>query len=167
VCQQGRDATTAFSRHGLSRAGSEKHRGGLVLYGRGMTVTVSTMFIPSTIPTSRSASIRDALGLEVRNDVASGEFRWVTVGAPGRTSTSSCSRPLGGLSQAEGDALLALVTKGSLQVAIFKSDDLDTTFEKVRASGAEVLQEPVSQPWGARDCAFRDPSGNMVRIAQA
>ena len=59
------------------------------------------------------------------------------------------------------------VTQGSLQAAIFRSDDLDTTFEKVRASGAEVLQEPVSQPWGARDCAFRDPSGNLVRIAQA
>ena len=65
------------------------------------------------------------------------------------------------------DALLALVTQGSLQAAIFRSDDLDTTFEKVRASGAEVLQEPTSQPWGARDCAFRDPSGNLVRIAQA
>ena len=67
----------------------------------------------------------------------------------------------------EGDALLALVTQGSMQAAIFRSDDLDTTFEKVRASGAEVLQEPTSQPWGARDCAFRDPSGNLVRIAQA
>ena len=69
--------------------------------------------------------------------------------------------------QTEGDALLTLVTQGSLQAAIFRSDDLDTTFEKVRASGAEVLQEPESQPWGARDCAFRDPSGNLVRIAQA
>ena len=66
-----------------------------------------------------------------------------------------------------GDALLSLVTQGSLQAAIFRSDDLDTTFEKVRASGAEVLQEPASQPWGARDRAFRDPSGNLVRIAQA
>jgi uncharacterized glyoxalase superfamily protein PhnB len=76
-------------------------------------------------------------------------------------------QPHGGRSQVEGDALLSLVTKGSLQAAIFRSDDLDGTFEKVRASGAEVLQEPVSQPWGARDCAFRDPAGNMVRIAQA
>ena len=65
------------------------------------------------------------------------------------------------------DALLALVTQGSLQAAIFRTDDLDETFEKVRASGAEVLQEPVSQPWGSRDCAFRDPSGNLVRISQA
>ena len=100
-------------------------------------------------------------------DVSSDGFRWVTVGAPGQDVNIVLSQPHGGRSQAEGDALLALVTQGSLQAAIFSSDDLDTTFEKVRASGAEVLQEPVSQPWGARDCAFRDPSGNLVRIAQA
>ena len=93
-----------------------------------MTVTVSAMFIPVHDPDAALGFYRDALGLEVRNDVASGGFRWVTVGAPGQD---------------------------------------DTTFEKVRASGAEVLQEPTSQPWGARDCAFRDPSGNLVRIAQA
>ena len=69
--------------------------------------------------------------------------------------------------EADGDALLTLVTKGSLQAALFSSDDLDATFETLRASGAEVLQEPMSQPWGVRDCAFRDPSGNMVRISQA
>ena len=102
-----------------------------------------------------------------RMDVSSDGFRWVTVGAPGQDVNIVLSQPHGGRSQAEGDALLALVTQGSLQAAIFSSDDLDTTFEKVRASGAEVLQEPVSQPWGARDCAFRDPSGNLVRIAQA
>ena len=110
---------------------------------------------------------RDALGLEVRNDVAAGDFRWVTVGAAGQDVDIVLFQPHGGRSQAEGDALLALVTQGSLQAAIFRSDDLDSTFEKVRASGAEVLQEPASQPWGARDCAFRDPSGNVVRIAQA
>ncbi len=76
-------------------------------------------------------------------------------------------QPHGGRSQAEGDALLSLVTKGSLQAAIFRSDDLDATVEKVRASGAEVLQEPADQPWGVRDCAFRDPSGNLVRIQQS
>src|SRR6185295_15653805 len=106
-------------------------------------------------------------GLEVRNDVAADGFRWVTLGAPGQDVSIVLSQPHGGRSQAEGDALLTLVTQGSLQAAIFRTDDLDTTFEKVRASGAEVLQEPVSQPWGARDCAFRDPSGNLVRIAQA
>ena len=111
---------------------------------------------------------RDALGLEVRMDVSSDGFRWITVGAPGQDMSIVLSQPHGGRSQAEGDALLALVTQGSLQAAIFATDDLDATFEKVRASGsAEILQEPTSQPWGARDCAVRDPSGNLVRIAQA
>ena len=133
-----------------------------------MAITVSTMFISVNDPDEALGFYRDALGLEVRNDVASDGFRWVTVGAPGQDDISIVlSQPHGGRSQAEGDALLTLVTQGSLQAAIFSSNDLDATFEKVQASGAEVLQEPTSQPWGARDCAFRDPSGNLVRIAQA
>ena len=132
-----------------------------------MTLTVSAMFITVNDPDEALSFYRDALGLEVRNDVTAGEFRWVTVGAPGQDLDIVLSQPHGGRSQAEGDALQGLVTQGSLQAAIFRTDDLDTTFEKVRASGAEVLQEPTSQPWGARDCAFRDPSGNLVRIAQA
>jgi predicted enzyme related to lactoylglutathione lyase len=133
-----------------------------------MAVTVSTMFIPVHDPEAALAFYRDALGLEVRMDVSSDGYRWVTVGAPDQDLGIVLFQPHGGRSQSEGDALLALVTQGSLQAAIFRADDLDTTFEKVRASGtAEVLQEPTSQPWGARDCAFRDPSGNLVRIAQA
>lgn len=133
-----------------------------------MAVTVSTMFIPVHDPDEALGFYRDALGFEVRNDVAAGGFRWVTVGSPDQQDLDVVLfQPHGGLSQAEGDELLSLVTKGSLQAAIFRSDDLDATFEKVQASGAEVLQEPASQPWGVRDCAFRDPSGNMVRIAQA
>jgi predicted enzyme related to lactoylglutathione lyase len=132
-----------------------------------MTLTVASMFITVNDPDEALGFYRDALGLEVRNDVKAGQFRWVTVGAPGQDLDIVLSQPHGGRSQAEGDALQGLVTQGSLQAAIFRTDDLDTTFEKVRASGAEVLQEPTSQPWGARDCAFRDPSGNLVRIAQA
>jgi predicted enzyme related to lactoylglutathione lyase len=132
-----------------------------------MDISVSAMFISVHDPDEALTFYRDALGLEVRNDVAAHGFRWVTVGAPGQDLDIVLSQPHGGRSQAEGDALLGLVTQGSLQAAIFKTDDLDTTFEKVRASGAEVLQEPTSQPWGARDCAFRDPSGNLVRMAQA
>src|SRR5438034_7691740 len=132
-----------------------------------MPLTLSTMFIPVHDPEAALAFYRDALGLEVRADVTAGDFRWVTVGTPGHDVGIVLFQPHGGRSQAEGDALLSLVTQGSLQAAIFRSDDLDTTFEKVRASGAEVLQEPASQPWGARDCAFRDPSGNLVRLAQA
>jgi predicted enzyme related to lactoylglutathione lyase len=130
-------------------------------------ISVSAMFITVHDPDEALLFYRDALGLEVRMDVSSEGFRWVTVGAPGQDLGIVLSQPHGGRSQAEGDTLLGLVTQGSLQVAIFAAEDLDTTFEKVRASGAEVLQEPVTQPWGARDCAFRDPSGNLVRIAQA
>ena len=131
-----------------------------------MPVTLSAMFISVHDPDAALVFYRDALGLEVRADVASEGFRWVTVGAPGQDVDIVLSQPHGGRSQTEGDALLSLVTQGSLQAAIFRSDDVDATFEKVRASGAEVLQEPTSQPWGVRDCAFRDPSGNLVRIAQ-
>lgn len=132
-----------------------------------MAINISTTFIPVHDPDEALTFYRDALGLEVRNDVSNGDFRWVTVGAPGQDVDIVLFQPHGGLSPTEGDALLSLVTKGSLQAAIFRTEDLDSTFEKVRASGAEVLQEPVAQPWGAKDCAFRDPSGNMVRIAQA
>jgi predicted enzyme related to lactoylglutathione lyase len=132
-----------------------------------MAVTVSTMFIPVHDPDVALTFYRDALGLEVRLDVESDGFRWVTVGAPGQKDLGIVlSQPHGGRSQTEGDALLTLVTQGSLQAAIFAAEDLDATFEKVQSSGAEVLQEPADQPWGVRDCAVRDPSGNLVRIQQ-
>jgi len=108
---------------------------------------------------------RDALGLEVRNDVGSGGFRWVTLGTPDQPGLEIVlSEPHAGRSQADGDALQELLTKGVLPMTVFHADNVDAAFEKVRASGAEVLQEPIDQPWGPRDCAFRDPSGNMVRI---
>ena len=110
----------------------------------------------------------DALGLKVRNDVASGGFRWVTLGSDAQPGGEIVlSVPHAGRSQADGDALQELLTKGVLPIIVFRSDDVDATFETVRASGAEVLQEPIDQPWGPRDCAFRDPSGNMIRISQA
>lgn len=111
---------------------------------------------------------RDALGLTVQNDVSSGEFRWVTLGSPGQPGLGIVlSVPHAGRSQADGDAMQELLTKGVLPMLVFRTDDVDATFETVRASGAEVLQEPIDQGWGQRDCAFRDPSGNTVRIAQA
>lgn len=110
----------------------------------------------------------DGLGLKVRNDVPAGEFRWVTLGSDDQPGLDLViSVPHAGRSQADGDALQELLTKGVLPMLIFRSDDLDATFETLRASGAEVLQEPIDQPWGPRDCAFRDPSGNTVRITQA
>lgn len=114
------------------------------------------------------AFYRDALGLEVRNDVASDGFHWITLGSPTQPDLEIVlSTPYAGRSKADGDALQELLTKGVLPIIVFRTDDLDATFEKVQASGAEVLQEPISQPWGPRDCAFRDPSGNMIRFSQS
>lgn len=114
------------------------------------------------------AFYRDTLGLEVRNDVASGGFRWVTLGSAAQPGVEIVlSEPHAGRSQADGDAMQELLTKGALPMLVFRSDDLDAVFEAARAAGAEVLQEPTDQPWGPRDCALRDPSGNTVRISQA
>lgn len=114
------------------------------------------------------AFYRDALGLELRNDVASGGFHWITLGSAAQPGLEIVlSEPHAGRSQEDGDMMQELLTKGVLPMLVFRTDDLDATFEKVRASGAEIMQEPIDQPWGPRDCAFRDPSGNMVRIAQA
>jgi catechol 2,3-dioxygenase-like lactoylglutathione lyase family enzyme len=130
-----------------------------------MSLTLATTFILVQDPDAALGFYRDALGLEVRMDVSSEGFRWVTVGAPGQDDVSIVlSQPHGGRSQTEGDELLSLVTRGTFQAAIFKTDDLEATFEKVKASGADILEEPTDQPWGVRDCAVRDPSGNLVRI---
>ena len=108
----------------------------------------------------------DALGLEVVNDVASGGFRWVTLGNAQQPGLGIVlSEPHAGRSQADGDALQELLTKGQLPSIVFLTDDVDAAFERLRSHGAEVLQEPIEQPWGPKDCAFRDPSGNLVRIS--
>ena len=111
---------------------------------------------------------RDVLGLEVAHDVGGGAQRWVTLSAPGQAGRAGTQVVLSsahaGRSAEDGDTLLALLTKGALDPVVFVVKDLDTTFEAVRASGAEVMQEPVTQPWGPRDAAFRDPAGNMVRF---
>ncbi|MBO3086032.1 VOC family protein [Cellulomonas fengjieae] len=133
-------------------------------------MTISLQFTNITVTDVDEALgfYRDALGLEVRNDVSSGGFRWVTLGTDAQPGLGIVlSEPHAGRSQAEGDAIQELLTKGSLPMLVFASDDLDKTFEAVRASGAEVLQEPKDQGWGPRDCAFRDPSGNHLRISQA
>jgi predicted enzyme related to lactoylglutathione lyase len=114
------------------------------------------------------AFYRDAVGLEVQNNVESGGFRWVTMGVPAQPGLAIVlSEPHAGRSQADGDALQELLTKGVLPALVFASGDVDAAFERAQATGAEVLQEPIDQGWGPRDCAFRDPSGNTVRISQA
>jgi catechol 2,3-dioxygenase-like lactoylglutathione lyase family enzyme len=133
-----------------------------------MTISLQYSHITVNDPDESLAFYRDALGLELRNDVASGGFRWVTLGSASQPGLEIVlSEPHAGRSQADGDALQELLTKGVLPNIVFSTDDLDTTFERLRASGAEVMQEPIDQPWGPRDCAFRDPSGNTIRIAEA
>ena len=113
------------------------------------------------------AFYRDGLGLEVRNDVANGGFRWLTLGGDQPGLELVLSAPHAGRSDDDGDALQELLVKGQLPMMVYATSDLDATYERVLGTGAEVLQEPMDQPWGPRDCAFRDPSGNVVRIAQA
>ncbi|MCU1585762.1 MAG: lyase [Microbacteriaceae bacterium] len=132
-----------------------------------MTISLQYSHITVNDPDESLAFYRDALGLELRNDVASGGFRWVTLGSATQPGLEIVlSEPHAGRSKADGDALQELLTKGVLPNIVFGTDDLDSTFERLRASGAEVMQEPIDQPWGPRDCAFRDPSGNTVRIAE-
>jgi predicted enzyme related to lactoylglutathione lyase len=133
-----------------------------------MNLTVSHFHITVTDMDAALAFYRDALELELTSEVARGGFRWVTLVPPAQPEIQLVlSEARAGRPPADGEQLEALVTKGSFMGAIFTTDDLDTTFEKVAASGAEVMQEPTDQPWGVRDCAFRDPSGNMIRINQA
>jgi uncharacterized glyoxalase superfamily protein PhnB len=131
-----------------------------------MNLTLSTCFVLVHDPDLALGFYRDTLGLEQRNDVAKGDFRWITVGAASQPGVAIVLTNYLNGSPADQDALAGLIAKGALNGVHFHSDDLDATFEKLRSSGAEIVQEPTDQPWGTRDCAVRDPSGNMVRIDQ-
>jgi catechol 2,3-dioxygenase-like lactoylglutathione lyase family enzyme len=131
-----------------------------------MNLTLSTCFVIVHDPDPALAFYRDTLGLELRNDVAKGDFRWITVGAASQPGVGIVLTNYLNGSPADSDAVAALVAKGALNGVHFHTDDLDATFEKVRAAGAEIVQEPTDQPWGTRDFAVRDPSGNMVRVDQ-
>lgn len=131
-----------------------------------MALSLSRCFVLVHDPDLALAFYRDVLGLELRGDVGRDAFRWLTVGAAAQPDVSIVITNYLGGSPADIEALAALLAKGALNGVHFQTDDLDTTFEKVRASGADIVQEPTDQPWGARDCAVRDPSGNLVRIDQ-
>ncbi len=131
-----------------------------------MDLTLSTCFVQVHDPDLALAFYHDTLGLELRSDVANEDFRWITVGAASQPGIAIVLTNYVCGSPADGDALAALMAKGALNGVHFRTDDLDATFEKVRASGAEVVQEPTDQSWGTRDFAVRDPSGNLVRIDQ-
>lgn len=132
-----------------------------------MNLTLSTCFVIIHDPEAALRFYRDTLGLELRGDVAREQFRWITVGSTSQPEVGIVLTNYLNGSPADTDAVAALVAKGALNGVHFHADDLDATFQKVRAAGAEIVQEPTDQPWGARDFAVRDPSGNLVRIDQA
>ncbi|MEA2902408.1 MAG: hypothetical protein QOH36_2295 [Actinomycetota bacterium] len=132
-----------------------------------MDIALKHCFINVTDAEEALTFYRDALGLELRNDVANDGFRWITLSSPSQPGVEIVVSDYLGTSPADRDTLASLITKGAMNGVVFATSELDATFEKVRASGAEVLQEPMDQFWGVRDCAFRDPAGNMVRITQA
>ena len=132
----------------------------------GMNLTLSTCFVIVHDPEAALGFYRDALGLELRNDVAKGDFRWLTVGAPSQPDVAIVLTNYLNGSPADNDAVASLVAKGALNGVHFHSDRLEAAFEKVREAGAEIVEEPADRPWGTRDFAVRDPSGNLVRVDQ-
>ncbi|QEV22379.1 MULTISPECIES: VOC family protein [Streptomyces] len=134
-----------------------------------MEINLAQCFIAVDDHDKALAFYRDALGLEVRNDVGFEGMRWVTVGSPTQAGVEIVLEPpLADPNATESDrqAMAELMAKGHLRGVIFRTDDVDAAFERIRAAGGEVLQEPMDQPYGVRDCAFRDPAGNMIRFNQ-
>lgn len=132
-----------------------------------MNLTFSTCFVIVHDPDAALRFYRDTLGLDVRNDVARESFRWITVGSASQPGVNIVLTNYLNGNPADADAMAALVAKGALNGVHFHADDLDATFEQLRGAGAEIVQEPADQPWGARDGAVRDPSGNLIRIDQS
>lgn len=135
-----------------------------------MDITIHASFLPHDDPDASLAFYRDALGFEVRDDVGYEGMRWITVGPPGRPETSIVLQPPvapgSGITGDEGRVIAEMMAKGTYAGIVLATDDLDAAFERALAGGAEVVQEPAEQPYGVRDCAFRDPAGNMVRIQE-
>jgi catechol 2,3-dioxygenase-like lactoylglutathione lyase family enzyme len=134
-----------------------------------MSFTIHTTVLPHEDPDASLSFYRDSLGFEVRSDVGHGTMRWITVGPPGQPDTSILLAPPGadpGVSDEERRTIAEMMAKGTYGWIMLATADLDVDFEKVRGAGAEVVQEPVDQPYGVRDCAFRDPAGNLVRIQE-
>lgn len=134
-----------------------------------MNLTIQYTFLPHTDPEASLAFYRDVLGFEIRQDVGYGEMRWITVGPSDQPGTSIVLNPPAAdpsLTEDERRTIAELMAKGSFGAVVLATDDVDGAFAAVEATGAEVAQEPADQPYGVRDCAFRDPAGNMVRIQQ-
>ncbi len=134
-----------------------------------MDITIHTTALPHVDPEASLAFYRDILGFEVRTDVGTGTMRWITVGPVGQPETCILLAPPAadpGVTEDERRTISEMMAKGTYGWILLATKDLDGTFEQVQATAAEVVQEPTLQPYGVRDCAFRDPAGNMVRIQE-
>jgi catechol 2,3-dioxygenase-like lactoylglutathione lyase family enzyme len=134
-----------------------------------MDITIHASSLPHDDPDASLAFYRDILGFEVRTDVGSGKMRWITVGPPGQPDTCILLAPPAvdpGITDEERRVIAEMMAKGTYGWILLATKDLDGAFERVQASDAEVVQEPTNQPYGIRDCAFRDPAGNLVRIQE-
>jgi catechol 2,3-dioxygenase-like lactoylglutathione lyase family enzyme len=134
-----------------------------------MDLTIAASFLPHDDPEASLAFYRDLLGFEVRLDVGSGTMRWITVGPPEQPGTSIVLNPPAanpGITPDEARTIAEMMAKGTYAALLLASADLDGTFARLQASDADVVQEPIDQPYGIRDCAVRDPAGNLIRIQE-
>ncbi|PZG15497.1 VOC family protein [Nonomuraea aridisoli] len=134
-----------------------------------MDITIQTCFLPHDDPDAALAFYRDTLGFEVRNDVGHGGMRWITVGPPEQPGTSIVLYPPAadpGITEEEQRVIAEMMAKGCYAGVNLATADLDAAFERLQAGDADVVQEPTDQPYGVRDCAFRDPAGNLIRIVE-
>jgi uncharacterized glyoxalase superfamily protein PhnB len=132
-----------------------------------MDITIHSTFLPHDDPEASLAFYRDVLGFEIRADVGQGRMRWITVGPPDQPGTSIVLHPPAvdpGVTDDERRTVTEMMAKGTYAIIVLATKDLDGTFERLQGGGAEVVQEPTEQPWGIRDCAVRDPAGNLVRV---
>ena len=134
-----------------------------------MDLSIHTTFLPHDDPEKSLAFYRDVLGFEVRQDVGEGRMRWITVGPTDQPGTSILLAPPAadpGITDDERRTIVEMMAKGTYGWVLLATKDVDGTFEQLQAGGAEVVQEPIDQPYGVRDCAFRDPAGNLIRIQE-
>jgi catechol 2,3-dioxygenase-like lactoylglutathione lyase family enzyme len=134
-----------------------------------MDITIHESFLPHTDADASLAFYRDTLGFEVRNDVGYQGMRWITVGPPGQSNTSLVLQPLNadpGITDDERRTIAEMMAKGTYAGVNLATHDLDATFEQLQSGDVEVVQEPTDQPYGIRDCAVRDPAGNLIRIQE-
>lgn len=134
-----------------------------------MDLTIHASFLPHDDPDAALAFYRDTLGFEVRGDVGFNGMRWITVGPAGQPGTNIVLHPPAadpGVTEDERKTIAEMMAKGTYASIVLATPDVDGTFERVQAGDAEVVQEPMDQPYGVRDCAFRDPAGNMIRIQE-